>query len=115
MKIDPHTAALTIHGLELAAGARLEDLRASRPKDLQHPLIANGRFETYRLEDNEAASHLVFKNGQLWQIRTSLFIPEDAKGRPTETSERLRHALHEAGANSRCNGNAKRAGGECQH
>lgn len=96
MNVDQYSGSLTLHGLELAKGTKLEDLRVIKPGELRFPFISSGEFETYRLADSEAASHLVFKNGQLWQVRISLRLPEDAKGKFSEILERLRNALHEA-------------------
>lgn len=96
MKIDVQTATLSLHGLMLSAGTNLGSLQASRSADFRRPIISNGIFETYRIADNEAASHLVFKNGKLWQVRTSMFTAEDASGFATESTERLRHAKHKA-------------------
>lgn len=95
MKIDSQTAALSLHGLTFSIGTRLADLRALRAEEFGRPLISNGSFETYRLADKEAASHLVFKSGTLWQVRTSMLTPEDASGEVSERAERFRHAKHE--------------------
>lgn len=109
MKIDPQTALVSVHGLKLSTGTRLEDLRALRASDFRYPLISNDQFETYRIVDSEAATHIVFKNGKLWQVRISLLIPEAVNSGPSAKTERLRHVMHEAelqrliGANSlRC-------------
>ena len=95
MKIDPQTAALSLHGLTLSTGTDLNVLRASQPADFESPIISNCIFKTYRLADNEAATHLVFRNGWLWQVRTSLLILEDATGHLSNNAEHVRHARHE--------------------
>lgn len=96
MNIDAHTAALSLHGLTFSTGTSLANLRALRAEDFSRPIISNGSFETYRLADKEAASHLVFKNGTLWQVITSMLTAEDASGVVSEKAERLRHTIHEA-------------------
>lgn len=96
MNIDAETAALSLHGLKFTIGTSLAHLQALRAEDFSRPIISNGGFETYRLADKEAASHLVFKNGALWQVRTSMLTPEDALGEPSERIERFRHTMHEA-------------------
>jgi hypothetical protein len=96
MNIDTQTGALNLHGLILSIGARLADLRALRADEFRCPLISNGSFLTYRLADKEAASHLVFKDCILWQVRTSILTGEDASGKPSKEAERFRHAVHEA-------------------
>jgi hypothetical protein len=96
MKIDIQTAALSLHGLTFSVGTSLKSLQASRSEDFRRPIISNGGFETYRVADKEAASHLVFKNGTIWQVRTAMLTAEDASGQSSERTERLRHAKHEA-------------------
>lgn len=99
MKIDVHTAALSLHGLTFSAGTSLASLRASHAEDFRRPIITNGGFETYRIADKEAASHVVFKDGMLWQVRTSMLTDEDALGQVTAMTERLRHTMHEVELN----------------
>jgi hypothetical protein len=96
MRIESSTASVNIHGLALSAGLRLEELRKSAPIWFRRPLIANGSYETYRLADSEAASHLVFQNGLLWQVRICLIMKEDANGQVSEQCERIRHGRQEA-------------------
>lgn len=95
MKIDSQTAALSLHGLTFSIGTSLASLRALRAGDFSRPIISNGGFETYRLADKEAASHVVFKNGTLWQVRTSMLTEDDASGVAYERAERFRHTKHE--------------------
>lgn len=95
MNIDTRTAALSLHGLTFEMGVSLASLRALRAEEFSRPIISNGSFETYRLADKEAASHLVFKNGTLWQVRTSMLTADDVSGERTEKAERFRHARHE--------------------
>ena len=96
MNIDAKTAALSLHGLTFSTGTSLAHLRALRAEAFSRPIISNGSFETYSLADREAVSHLVFRNGALWQVRTSMLTAEDALGKPSERVERFRHTMHEA-------------------
>jgi hypothetical protein len=95
MKIDAQTAAICLHGLTFSMATSLESLQALRAGDFSRPIISNGGFETYRLADIEAASHLIFKNGMLWQVRTSMLTADDASGAASEKAERFRHTKHE--------------------
>lgn len=95
MKISPQTAALSLHGLQLSGGIAIENLRDLDECVLQKPVFSNGDFQTCRLSDPEAASHLVFKNGKLWQVQIALIIQRDEQGQVSELGEKERHLLHE--------------------
>ena len=95
MTIDPKTAKLSLHGIQLSGGVSIEALRALNESEFQKPIISNGTFQTYRLSNPEAALHLIFKNGNLWQVRIALIVQADAQGQFSELGERERHSLHE--------------------
>jgi hypothetical protein len=82
MKIDPNLPKVTLHGIEVAAGDRIEDLRLLLPEEFERPSSANAGYEHYSLRDEEMAGSLSFKEGQIYQVSICLFIPEDATSPP---------------------------------
>jgi hypothetical protein len=96
LKISSTTAVVCFAGFRLSAGLPLEHLKTLNPVQFGRPVISNGEWETFRVVDSEAACHLVFRDGLLWQVRIALFVDGDRQGFASESLERERHAAHEA-------------------